>query len=75
MPPVGVTVILPLFPPKQLTLVMLPGHTQPNAVGCTTVNDADLVHNPSVTVTVYAPADNPETSSVVAKFDVPLFHT
>ena len=65
MPPVAVTLAVPLLPPKQLTGVALQVAT--NWAGCVTI-DSQVAVQPlaSVTVTVYVPAVNPPIEEVTA---------
>ena len=59
----------PLFPPKQLTLVLLP-ITDVSNVGWVTDTDEVLVQfNASVTVTVYVPAARPDAVAPVPPED------
>jgi len=68
VPPLGEAVALPLVPPLQNRFV--PVADAVNKVGCERTTLADAVHDlESVTVTVYVPADKPDTVEVVC----PLF--
>ena len=59
VPPVAVKVMVPLFPPKQLTLVFVVDALSADT-GCVIVPDDVVVHPLlSVIVTVYVPAPNP----------------
>ena len=65
MPPVAVTLAVPLLPPKQLTGVAL--HVAANCAGSVTIDSQVAVHPlASVTVTVYVPAVKPPIDDVTA---------
>ena len=66
MPPLAVTLPVPLDPPKQLTGVALQLADTADAGPPTT--DVHVAVQPllSVTVTVYVPADNPLIEEVIA---------
>ena len=69
MPLLATAVAVPLFPPKQVTLVWLV-NTAISCVGCEIRIDVTFVQPlASVVVTVYVPAIRPLTSWVVAPVD------
>ena len=70
MPPVAVTLALPLLPPKQLTLVVAVAVAANADAGCVIATLAVAVHPfASVMVTVYEPAERLLADAVVLPLD------